>query len=237
MIKFNAALKTILASVEIIGSENVRLRDCSGRVLAEDIYADCAIPGFDNSAMDGFAINSSDTLSAAKNKAKALEVIEEIKAGDIPKKILRRNQASRIMTGAPIPQGADSVIMVEHTKKIQNKPKELIKIYRQVRPGENIRRKAEDIRKGELIISKGTQLNAACVGILASLGRPKIKVARRPKVAILATGDELVDIAENLGPAKVRSSNTYTLYSQIIKCGCLPRDSWSTLRCSFGQPF
>ncbi len=224
MIKFSAALKTILDSVEVIGSESVGLMDALGRVVAQDIYSDSDIPGFDNSAMDGFAVKSSDTIGASKDNPKVLGVIEDIKAGDIPEKILRHNQASRIMTGAAIPKGADSIVMVEYTKKAQNNREELIEIYRQVSPGENIRKKAEDIKKGELIILKGTQLNCAHVGILASLGRPKIKVARRPRIAILATGDELVSISQRLAPGRVRSSNTYTLYSQIIKCGCIPKN-------------
>ncbi len=224
MISFSAALKIILDSVEIIASENVKLTHALGRVLAEDIYSDCDIPGFDNSAMDGFAVKSSDTLGASKGNAKALEVIDEVKAGDMPKKILRRNQAIKIMTGAPIPKGADSVIMVEYTKEIKNGRKEFVEIYKEVKTGENIRRKAEDIKKGELIIPKGTPLNCAHIGILASLGKPKIKAGRRPRIAILATGDELVDVGERLGPGKVRSSNTYSLYSQVIKCGCIPKN-------------
>ncbi len=224
MIRFNAALKIILSSVETIASENLRLTAALGRVLAEDIYADSDIPGFDNSAMDGFAVKSSDTFGASKDNAKILEVVEEIRAGDTAKKKLKRNQTARIMTGAPIPKGADSVIMVEHTKKILNRPQELIKIYRQVSPGENIRKKAEDVKEGELIITKGTWLGAAHIGILASLGRARIRAARRPRIAILATGNELVDVGERMGLGKIRSSNTYTLYSQVIKCGGIPKN-------------
>lgn len=225
MIEFKKALKTVLDSVENINSESVGITELTGRVLAEDIRSGYDIPGFDNSAMDGFAVISSDTIGASKNNPKVLEVIEDIKAGGTPKKTLRHGQAIRIMTGAPIPKGASpGVVMVEHTKKLPDRPKELIAIYKEIRAGENIRRRAEDIRKGELIIPKGTRLNAAHIGILASLGRPKIKVARRPKIAILATGDELVDVGENIGQGKVRSSNTYTLYSQIIKCGCIPKN-------------
>jgi len=231
MIKFNAALKTILDSVEIVESESVRLTDALGRVLAEDIYSDSDIPGFDNSAMDGFAVKSSDTIGASQDNVKVLEVVEDIKAGDIARKILSHNQAMRIMTGAQIPKGADSVIMVEYTKKnqkskfkIQNGTKEFVEIYKEVKAADNIRKKAEDIKKNELIISKATQLNCAHIGILASLGRPRVKASRRPKIAVLATGDELVDVNQRLGPGKVRSSNTYTLYSQIIKCGCIPKN-------------
>ncbi len=224
MIKFNRALKIVLDSAKKITSENVKLTDASGRVSSEDIYSDSNIPGFDNSAMDGFAVISSDTIGASKDAPMTLEVIGDIRAGDMPKKLLRHAQAIRIMTGAQSPKGADSVLMVEHVDKIQDRPKELIRVYREVSPGENIRKRAEDIRKGELIISRGTRLNPAHVGILASLGIQKIKVARRPRIAILATGDELVDLDERMGKGKVRNSNTYVLYSQIVKSGCIPEN-------------
>lgn len=224
MIRFNTALKTILDSVKPVASENLRLTAALGRILAEDIYANSDIPGFDNSAMDGFAVRSSDTSGASKDNAKILGVVEDIRAGDTAKKVLKRNQAARIMTGAPIPKGADSVVMVEHTGKISNRPQELIKICRQVSPGENIRKKSDDVKKGELIITKGTRLSAAHIGILASLGMARLRAARRPRIAILATGDELVDVGARMGPGKIRNSNTYTLYSQIIKCGGIPKN-------------
>jgi molybdopterin molybdotransferase len=154
-----------------------------------------------------------------------LEVIEDIKAGDIPKKVLKDNQAARIMTGAIIPRGADSVIMVEDTQKTLGEgKKELVRIFKKVKPGENIRRRGEDIRKGELIISKGTRLKASHLGILASLGMPRIKVTRRPKIAILATGDEVIKVEDELKPGKLRNSNSYILSSQVLNCGGIPKN-------------
>lgn len=224
MLKFDAALKSILDSTKKINSEYVRLKDALGRVLAQDAYADSDLPAFDNSAMDGYAVRPHDIAGASKSNPKILDVICDIKAGDVPKKILGRNQAMRIMTGAPVPKGADSVVMVECTKVIGTKPKELVEVYRAARFGENIRVKAEDIKKGELVIPKGQELGCAHVAILASLGISKVRVARRPRIAFLATGDELVDADKPAGPGKIRSSNTYILHSQIVKCGCIPKD-------------
>jgi molybdopterin molybdotransferase len=224
MIKVDAALKIILKSIKPLNSEVVKLTLASLRVLADDIYADSDIPRFDNSAMDGYAVKSEDTIGASRIRPKILEVIADLKAGYVTKQKLKKNQAIRIMTGAPIPKGADSVVMVEETKKIRNGEKEFVEIYRETKPQENIRKAGEDIKKGELVIKRGTLIKPAQLGILASLGKPKVKVFRRPRVAILATGDEIVDIDKKLEPGKLRSSNTYTLYSQILNCGGIPEN-------------
>lgn len=221
MIKVDDALRAILKDIKTLNSEELKLTAALGRVLTEDIYADADIPGFDNSAMDGYAVRSIDTAGVAKNSPQLLEVIEDLKAGDTPKKALKEHQAIRIMTGAPIPKGADSVIMVEDTEK--EKPNKT-RIFKEVNFGENIRKAGEDIKKNELVIPKGTLLKPSYIGILASLGRAKVRVTRRPRVAILATGDEVVDVDKKLEPGKVRSSNTYTLYGQILKCGGIPKN-------------
>src|SRR3989338_6479382 len=152
-----------------------------------------------------------------------LEVICDIKAGDDPKVSLKENQAARIMTGAIIPKGADSVIMVEDTLRIAGKEK-FTQILKEVKRGDNIRKKGEDIKKGELVIPAGKELSSAHIGILASLGMSSIKVYRKPRVAILATGDEVIEIDKELATGKLRNSNTYTLYSQILKCGAIPKN-------------
>ncbi len=223
MIKVNEALKIMLGAVKQVESENIPLAKGIDRVLSEDIHAGSDIPGFDNSAMDGYAVRFSDTINASKVKPKTLEVICDIKAGDDPKASLKENQAARIMTGAIIPKGADSVIMVEDTLRIAGKEK-FIQILKEVKRGENIRRKGEDIKKGELVILNGKKLNSAHIGILASLGMSRISVYRKPRVAILATGDEVIEIDKELTPGKLRNSNTYTLYSQILKCGGIPKN-------------
>lgn len=221
MLKVRDALKTILNSVKPLDAEVVRLTESLDRVLAQDIRAGSDIPGFDNSAMDGYAVKSIDLKGASKNNPRVLEVIADLKAGDMPKKILKNHQAIRIMTGAVMPKGADSVVMVEDT---QRGKKNKVKIFKEARIGENIRRAGEDVKKGELVISYGTLLKSAHIGLLASLGIAKVKVTRKPKVAILATGDELVDVRRKLKPGKIRSSNTYALYAQIIKSGGIPKN-------------
>lgn len=230
MIKVSQALQIILNSVKAIDSECVSLVDAQARVLSEDIYAGECIPGFDNSAMDGYAIASVDSKGASKDSPKILKVCGALKAGYMPTTIVKPNQAMRIMTGAQLPRGVDSVVMVEDTKikfQIQNsqpQKKEYIEIFKEVKPGENIRKAGEDVKNGELVISSGTLLKPAHIGLLASLGKAKVKVARRPKVAIVATGDEVMDVKGKLKPGKIRSSNTYTLYAQIIKSGGIPKN-------------
>jgi len=221
----------MLGAVKQLESEKIPLTKGLDRVLSEDIHADSDIPGFDNSAMDGYAVRSSDTVNASKAKPKRLEVICDIKAGDDPKVSLKDNQAVRIMTGAIIPKGADSVIMVEDTQRAngikhraKDTGKEFVQIFKEVKTGENIRRKGEDIKKGELVIPNSKKLNSAHIGILASLGMSRINVYRKPRVAILATGDEVIEIDKELAPGKLRNSNTYTLYSQILKCGAIPKN-------------
>lgn len=221
MMRVDEALKRVLKDIRALGWETVLLKDSLNRVLAEDTHSRNDIPGFDNSAMDGYAVRWLDTKGASKRKPLILEIIEDIKAGDIPKIPLKKNQAVRIMTGAMIPAGADSVIMVEDTEKIS---KEKVRIFKGAKPSGNIREAGEDIKKRELVLKKGTLLNPGRIGILASLGESKIKVYRRPKVAILATGDELVDVEEKISPGKIRSSNTYTLYSQVLSCGGIPKN-------------
>jgi molybdopterin molybdotransferase len=223
MINVDEALKIILSAVKRLESENTPLIKSLGRALSEDIYAGSDIPGFDNSAMDGYAVRFSDTINASKVKPKTLEVICDIKAGDEPKASLKENQSARIMTGAIIPKGADSVIMVEDTLRIAGKEK-FTQILKEVKRGENIRKKGEDIKKGELVIPSGKELSSAHIGILASLGMSRINVYRKPRVAILATGDELIEIDKELTPGKLRNSNTYTLYSQVLKCGAIPKN-------------
>ena len=220
MISVEAALKTVLKNIKTLGPQTVTLTDSLRRVLAENIYSNADIPSFGNSAMDGYAVKASDTIGASKRKGKRLRVIEDVKAGSIAKKILKNGQGIRIMTGAPIPNGADSVIMVEETKRDGDS----VEILKEVNPQENIRSAGEDIRKGELVIEKGTLLTSAHIGVLASLGIPAVKATRRPVVAVLATGDELVGVHQKLRPGKLHSSNTYSLYSQILNCGGLPKN-------------
>ncbi len=185
-----------------------------------DIYSGMNVPAFDNSAMDGYALKAPDTRGASKEKRKTLRITEEIKAGSIAKNSLKAGQAIRIMTGAPIPKGADSVVMVEDTKTEGG----YVEVFKEAARQDNIRKRGEDIKKGEMVIGRGTLIKSAHMGVLASLGSSSVRVTERPRIAFLATGDELVDVRRKITPGKLHSSNTYSLYSQISSCGGIPKD-------------
>lgn len=217
-------LKDILPLKEF---EFLNLSLCSGRVSAQDIKSKENIPPFNNSAMDGFTLAAKDSQGASRENPKTLKVVEDLPAGYVAMKTVKPNQVIRIMTGAPLPKGADSVIMVEETKKLIAHSSQLttidsIQIFREVRPCENVRCAGEDVKKNETVIKKGSLLKSGHIGMLASLGCSIIKVFRKPKIAILATGDELVGIEAKLKPGKIRNSNTYSLYAQALKTGALP---------------
>jgi len=218
MIKAEEALNIVLESVQRIEAEKAGIIDSFGRTLAEDIKSDCNIPAFDYSAMDGYAVKSADTKGASANKGAKLKVVGEFRAGGDASARVKKGQAVKIMTGAPIPRGADAVVMVEDTK-LQGG---IVEIFEEAEKGDNIRLAGEDIKKGDLVISKGTLLREGHIGMLASLGVPEVKVARRPRVAILATGDEVISIDEDMKPGKVRNSNAYSLHTQVLACGGIP---------------
>jgi molybdopterin molybdotransferase len=218
MISFDEALNNILSHIHALGLEKVSLLESLGRVIAEDIHAPRNIPPLDNSAMDGYALRVEDIQKASPNHPIRLEVIEDLPAGSISKKKLESGKAIRIMTGAPVPEGADTVIPVEETKKENG----FVLILKQVALGENIRKSGEDVKKGDRVISKGDTIRPAEVGMLASVGRSFISVYQRPLVAILCTGDELVDVDGDLDEVKIISSNSYTLTAQVKDCGAIP---------------
>jgi len=218
MIRVDEALDKILLHIRPLGFEKVSLLDSLGRVIAEDIYAKRNIPPLDNSAMDGYAVRLEDIGDASQDHPVQLEVIEDLPAGLVSTKTLERGKAIRIMTGAPIPRGADTVIPVEETKKEDG----FVLILKAAALGENIRRSGEDVRKGDRVISRGDTIRPAEVGMLASVGRSFVSVYQRPLVAILCTGDELVDVDGELDEVKIISSNSYTLAAQVKDCGAIP---------------
>ncbi|MDI6776045.1 MAG: molybdopterin molybdotransferase MoeA [Syntrophales bacterium] len=218
MITVEDALNRILKNIAPLGLEKVSLLDALGRVIGEDIYAIRNIPPKDNSAMDGYALRWKDTLGATRKNPVTLDVIEDIPAGYIPRKSVEPGTASRIMTGAPVPEGADAVIRMEDTERDGQR----VKVYVQTEQGQDIRYAGEDVKEGELVISRGEIVRPAEVGMLAALGRSFIYVYQRPLVAILSTGDELVDIDEIPSPWKIISSNSYSLTAQVMDCGGIP---------------
>lgn len=218
MISVDEALNRILSHIQPLGLEKVSILDALGRVIGEDIYAKRNIPPLDNSGMDGYALRSEDIQKACKESPVRLEVIEDLPAGAMSTKTIEKGKAIRIMTGAPIPKGADTVVPVEDTERGDG----FVLILKAVGFGENIRKSGEDVKKGERVISHGDVLRPAEVGMIASLGRSFVSVYQRPLVAILCTGDELVDVDGELHESRIISSNSYTLSAQVKSCGAIP---------------
>jgi len=223
MVSVEEALQKILSCIEVLEPETKPILDCLGQVLAEDIRSTIDIPPLDNSAMDGYAVKAEDMRGASEASPKILSVTGKVAAGSMPRGEVKRGSAIRIMTGAPLPQGADAVVPFEDTDEVARKASHRdlsqIGILREVREGTNIRRKGEDIAKGSLVLKKGTVLRPAETGVLASLGHPAVAVIRRPIVSILATGDELTDIDQPLPAGKIYNSNTYTIAAEVRRYG------------------
>ena len=218
MITVEEALDRILSRVQPLGYERVSLMEALGRVIAEDTYANRDLPPFDNSGMDGYAVKQTDIQNASQDHPVRLKVVGDLPAGCVSTETLAKGQAIRIMTGAPIPKGADTIIPVEETEKDDV----FVLIFKAVFPGEHIRRAGEDVKKGERVIPRGDLIRPAEVGMLASLGRSFLSVYQRPSVAILCTGEELVDVDGDLDGVKIVSSNSYTLAAQVKDCGAIP---------------
>jgi molybdopterin molybdotransferase len=218
MISYEEALRNILEAISPLGVEKVNILDALGRVIGEDICAGRSIPPKNNSAMDGYALRAGDTAGASPEHPVRLEVVEDIPAGVVPQKRIGPGQAARIMTGAPIPEGADAVLRMEDTKKDGTR----VAIFVAVEKGRDIRYQGEDVRQGEAVIARGDVIRPAEIGMLASLGRSFIFVHQRPTVAIVSTGDELVDIDETSSPWKIINSNGYSLAALVKECGATP---------------
>jgi molybdopterin molybdotransferase len=218
MITVEEALEKILSRIHPLGSEKVSILEALGRVMAENIYANRDIPPLDNSGMDGYAVRSEDVQNASSHYPVRLEVIEDLPAGFVSKKRVEKGKAIRIMTGAAIPKGADTVVPVEDTKQDDR----FVLIFTTLPSDENIRKAGEDVKEGERVISAGDLIRPSEVGMLASVRRSFVSVYQRPLVAILCTGEELVDVDGILDEVKIVSSNSYTLAAQVKDCGAIP---------------
>ena len=227
MISVEEALERILSCVSVLEAEEQPILDALGQVLAEDVCSDIDIPPLDNSAMDGYAVRSESTLGASQASPRVLRVIGQVAAGYIWHGEVGPGEAVRIMTGAPVPGGADTVVEFELTDEVERKaagqPLTEIGVLQEIPPDENIRRAGEDIAKGNLVLRKGNVLRPQEIGVLASLGRGRVRVVRRPVVAILATGDELVPVGEPLPEGKIYNSNSFSLAAQVRRYGGIPR--------------
>jgi len=227
MISVEEALEKILSYVEILEPERKPILDCLGQVLAEDVYSAIDIPPLDNSAMDGYALRAKDTCGACESSPVYLAVVGEVAAGSMPTKEVEPGTAIRIMTGAPLPDGADAVVRFEDTDEMTRKSSggdhSQIGILRRAKKRLDVRNRGEDIAKGNLVLEKGRVLRPQEIGVLASLGRSTALVIRRPIVAILATGDELIGLEQPLAPGKIHDSNTYTIAAEVSRYGGIPR--------------
>lgn len=240
MISVDEALERILSYARVLEEEEKPILEALGQVLAEDVHSDIDIPPLDNSAMDGYAVPARSTTGAGPSSPRVLRVIGEVAAGQVSELEVGPDTAIRIMTGAPVPRGADTVVPFEDTDEVKRKtsgqPLDKIGILRETAPDQNIRRAGEDIARGSLVLDKGRVLRPQEIGVLASLGRKTARVIRRPMVAILATGDELVPVGEPLPRGKIYNSNTFSLAAQVLRHGGLPkvlgigRDNISSLR-------
>jgi len=205
----------ILHSVIALGVETVQLDQSVGRVLAQEIHANRDLPPYDVSAMDGFALRSADLAGVPV----VLEIIEDIKAGDLPGKILQTGQCARIMTGAPVPVGADAVIRVEET---QEAGATAVRINKAVKPGNDIRLRGENMKDGDVVLTAGTEITPGIIGVLATVKAARFSVFRRPRVAILSTGNELEGMDEAVDLNKIPNANSYALMAQVQALGIEP---------------
>lgn len=218
MIPVEEARDRILSRMSALGPERVELPRALHRVLSEDIVAARDIPAWPNSSMDGYALRAADTDAASGPAPARLTLGGRVAAGAIAERPLRPGEAFRIFTGAPLPEGADSVIPQEEV--LQEGP--ALRVPRPVRSGEFVRPRGEDMRAGDIVLQRGQALGAAELGLLATLERAQVSVVKRPQVGILSTGDEIVDLGGVPGPGQIPNSNTYSLMGQVEEAGALP---------------
>lgn len=210
MIPFEESVSIVINSAITLEEESVPLQEACGRVLYRDVSSDIDMPPFNKSAMDGYACKMVDL-------DKPLKVIETIPAGYTPQKTVGEGECSKIMTGGIVPEGADCVVMIEHTEI-----KDDLVIVNKKSSDRNICYKAEDIHKGDRVLQKGTLVTPAEIAVLASVGCDPVPVSRKPVLGIIATGNELVQPSQEPKSAQIRNSNSYQLYSQIEQAGCKP---------------
>ena len=227
MISVDQALERILSSMNVLEEERRSILDCLGQVLAEDVHAGVNVPPMDNSTFDGFAVRAEDIRGASPQSPRLLRVIDTVFAGSISKRDVSPGTAVRIMTGAPMPKGADCVVMFEDTDEVQRKesaksPAE-IGILREAASGANIRYTGESVAKGSVVLAKGVVIRPSEIGVLASIGCETVMVIRRPVVAILATGNELIEIGKPLSDGKIYNSNGYSVAAQVLQYGGIPK--------------
>jgi molybdopterin molybdotransferase len=208
------ARERILSRVEPLGIERVEIMAALGRVLAEPIVSRVTIPPWPNSSMDGYAVRAQDT----RGEPVELAVVGKIIAGAMPSRPLRAGESMRIFTGAPLPEGADAVVPQEDVAADGQR----VTVRGRIAQGAYVRHAGEDVRAGDVVVKPGGTIGAAEVGLLATLGYSQVRVYRRPRVAILSTGNEVADLGTQPGPAQIPNTNTYSLMAQVLEAGCEP---------------
>ncbi|MBM2839860.1 MAG: moeA [Bacteroidetes bacterium] len=220
MVNASEALHIILEHTQLLGTEKVPLLDALGRTLGQDVVAEEDIPPFDNSAMDGFAIVCSDTKDATKEHSAVLQVVGESSAGNAFNGAITFGQAVRVMTGGMIPKGADAVVPIEQATVLDEGR---VEFTRPAMSGQHIRKRGEDIKNGDAALHSGQMLTPGSIGVLASLGYKRVRVYEKPRVNIVATGDELVDVEDMPGKGQIRNSSSYALAAQVTNAGGVPQ--------------
>ena len=201
-------------------SETISLQGSLNRILAEDVGADASVPAFEKSAMDGYAVVAEDTFGSSQTNPSLLKLVGESKIGELPTKTLRKGETIAIATGAPVPQGANAVVMVENTKRLDTGD---VEMYAAVAPGENISHIGEDVKQGTVVLERGRKLKPPDLGLLVALGRETVMVVRRPKVAILSTGNEVSESGP-VTSGRIVDVNRPVLMAMVEECGGVPLD-------------
>ncbi len=225
MLSVTEAQQAILGSVRRLEPETVALLEALGRVLAEEVTAQAALPPFDNSAMDGYAVRAADLIGAAPDHPVRLPVIADIPAGHPSSVEITAGTAARITTGAPLPHGADTVVPVEDTDdgaRGASELRESVAIYTAFERGAHVRIAGNDVQRGESVLSAGTLVRPSEIALMSAVGHSRVKVYRRPRVALLATGDELVSPEQQPGPGQIRNVNEYSTAALVQRYGGVP---------------
>ena len=226
MISVEEARGKILEHFVTLDSKSVSILDSLGLIVSESVKSPLNIPPFNNSAMDGYAVISEDTKLASSDHVVNLKILETIKAGSVPSEKVIKGTASRIMTGAPIPEGADSIVPFEDTTELDwniNSDKSFVGIKYPGNVGANFRESGKDLSIGDVVVEKFSILTPSLIGLLSSVGLEQVKVIRPPVVSILSTGDELVEPGLSIEPGQIYDSNTYSIYSSVLQLGAIPK--------------
>lgn len=217
-IEFEQARDLMLDYAEPVSIEKIPLEECTGRILAQDVTAVESVPAFDRSPYDGYAFRAADSVSASAGNPVVLQVLEEVAAGAVPTQDVTEGTAIKILTGAPIPRGADAVVMYEKTTFTKTE----VSLTEPVRSGNNIVRAGEDVMKGELLAERGSRIDCGIAGILSSQGELYPQIYRKPQIGLISTGNEVVDSDGVIPEGKIRNTNRYTLAAEVLRNGCEP---------------